>query len=113
VRLPGWSLRRTAAGLELWDTGGIWARAALRLDDEWLAAAEARGAVLVVYGVQVGVRAPAHLSTYTGADRNAELQASRQAGIVAAATIAWPAIGPAAAPGFLSRMLRRRSRSLG
>lgn len=104
--LPDWSLRRTDTGLELWDAGGIWARGALNLDDGWLTAAEQHSVVVVIYGAQIGVRAPREISSYTDGHRHTELMESRRAGIVAAATIAWPATCEPAA-GLLSRALRR------
>lgn len=90
-QLDSWSVRRTPAGLELWDQGGIWARALLEVDTAWLAAAEAHGTVRVIYGVCVGVRIPSWQSSYTDADREAELLGSRRAGIVAVADIPWVA----------------------
>jgi hypothetical protein len=46
--LENWSVRRTTDGLELWDNGGIWARAAVRLDEDWQRAADSSGQVFVV-----------------------------------------------------------------
>ncbi|USX56331.1 hypothetical protein [Lentzea sp. HUAS12] len=88
-QLPSWSVRHTPDGVELWDEGGIWARAELTVNEEWLATAEAQRAVRVIYGVFVGVRIPRGRNTYTEADREAELLRSRRSGIVAAAEIPW------------------------
>jgi hypothetical protein len=88
-RLPSWSVRRTSDGLELWDEGGIWARAELSVDDEWLAAAKTHRVVRVVYGVFVGVRIPHGRATYGDADRETELVRARRSGIVAVAEIPW------------------------
>lgn len=89
--LPGWSVRTTADGLELWDQGGLWARADHVPDADWLAAAH-HGRVRVVYGVRTGVRLPEGLAPhdYTDEQRAAELLDSRRAGFVAIATVAWP-----------------------
>lgn len=86
-----WSVRRTSDGVELWDHGGVWARATLKLDDDWLAAVTTHRAVQVIYGVQSGVRFPAGLRPidYTPEQRAAELLASRHAGIVATARVPW------------------------
>jgi hypothetical protein len=54
--LPAWSIRRTAIGLELWDHGGIWARAEVDPAEEWLQAAEKHNRILVIYGALYGVR---------------------------------------------------------
>jgi hypothetical protein len=86
--LPDWSVRYTPHGLELWDPGGIWARAALKPHRDWLHAADTHGQIFVVYGVKCGVRAPAG-RTYTDHDRSAELRQARQEGIVAAARVSW------------------------
>lgn len=91
--LPEWSLRRTADGVELWDQGGVWARAPLQLAEDWLAAAAAHGVVQVIYGVDTGVRIPDGLSRadYTSEQRAKELLTSRRSGIVATARISWSA----------------------
>ncbi|MFD1147887.1 hypothetical protein [Saccharothrix hoggarensis] len=96
-RLSSWSVRHTPDGLELWDGGGIWARAELSVDDEWLAAAEAHQMVRVIYGVFVGVRVPHGRVSYTDADREVELVRARHSGIVAVAEIPWA--GKHKAPG--------------
>jgi hypothetical protein len=108
AHLADWSVRRTATGLELWDAGGIWARAEFEVDDAWLAEAAAHGSVLVIYGVRVGVHAPHGRDTYTESDRQTELQNSRRAGIVAAATIPWT--GTPKPPGLLGRLRVHRFR---
>jgi hypothetical protein len=89
--LPQWSVRRTATGLELWDHGGIWARADLAVDLAWQAAADAAGAVLAIYGVNTGARCPTHVAVtdYTDAKRAEELSTSRSQGVVAAALVPW------------------------
>lgn len=88
-RLQSWSVRRTPEGLELWDEGGIWARAELSIDDEWLAAVETHQVVRVVYGVFVGVRTPHGRVSYTDTDRETELLHARRSGIVAVAEVPW------------------------
>ena len=65
-RLPAWTVRRTALGLELWDHGGIWARAELEPDEEWLHAAEKHKRVLVVYAALYGVQERADLLAVAG-----------------------------------------------
>ena len=89
-RLPGWSLRRTLAGIELWDQGGIWARVSLSITEAWLNAATG-SEVLVLYGPRTGVGLPAKVDAqdHTNTARDAELLASRKAGVVAAARIPW------------------------
>jgi hypothetical protein len=49
------------------------------------------GQVLVLYGVRLGVRVPPNLGTrrYGPAERRAELQQARQAGIVATGFVRW------------------------
>lgn len=86
--LPLWSVRRKTHVLELWDAGGIWARANTTPNDDWLAAADRHGRVFVVYGPMCGVRSPNGLH-YPERDRQDELDRARQAGIVAAATVTW------------------------
>lgn len=86
--LSAWSLCRTVSGVELWDEGGIWARAQLAPGHAWLDAAAAIGAVQVIYGVRIGVRVPLGRS-YGDAEREHELHTSRREGIVAIATIPW------------------------
>lgn len=90
-RLPLWSVRHSSDGLELWDEGGIWARAELSVSDEWLAAAARHRVVRVVYGILVGVRIPEGRNAYSEADREAELVQGRRSGIVAVAEIPWKA----------------------
>jgi hypothetical protein len=89
--LPGWSVRRTGDGLELWDASGLWARAALDVAPDWAAAARQHGQVRVVYGVRTGARVPHDLSPadYTDQRRGEELLDSRRQGIVAFATMPW------------------------
>ncbi|GAB3448560.1 hypothetical protein [Actinophytocola sediminis] len=108
-RLESWSVRRTPEGLELWDEGGIWARAELSIDDEWVAAAEAHRVVRVVYGVFVGVRIPRGQVSYTDADREAELLHARRSGIVAVAEVPWA--GVRKAPRSRWRPWKRRAAS--
>lgn len=87
-RLPAWSVRRTAIGVELWDHGGIWARADVLPDGDWLQAAETHGRVLVVYGVLCGTgTSEGQIGASIG---RAELLArASQNGFVAAATVSW------------------------
>jgi hypothetical protein len=88
----GWTLRRTGDGIELCDArGGPWVRCAVRLEPRWVSAAVSWGQVLVVYGVRLGVRVPPNLGKrrYGPAERRAELQQARQAGIVAAGFVRW------------------------
>lgn len=83
--LPGWSVRQTTTGLELWDEGGLWARSTLDLPEEWRTAAKTAGVVAVVYGPRIGVR---RRDGQVGDDwRSTELATSRQAGAVAAALV--------------------------
>lgn len=88
VSRPEWTVRRTSSGLELWDEGGIWARANVAPDFAWERAAQEHGQVLVLYGVQCGVRAPA-AGSYSEEDRRAELEQARRNGIIAAARVSW------------------------
>ena len=95
-QLDDWTVRQTSTGLELWDHGGIWARGPANPDLAWLAAAARLGAVLAVYGVELGVRAPTPHQPgknhrWSPAARAAELRRARDAGIVAAALIPWRA----------------------
>jgi hypothetical protein len=87
-RLPTWTVRQTVMGLELWDRGGIWARADVVPEDEWLRAAERHGRVLVVYGVLCGVQ-QGEGQPLTEQVRSALFRAACQKGFVAAATVAW------------------------
>lgn len=108
-RLDDWSVVRTPSGLELWDRGGLWARADLTVEPEWHTAAVDHGAVLVIYGVSVGVRAPSQVGSYTETDREAELLESRMAGIAAVAEIPWAESAPASGARWW-RMRRRADR---
>jgi len=88
----GWTLRRTADGIELRDAhGGLWVRCPLMLEPRWVSAAVSWGQVLVLYGVRLGVRVPPNLGNrrYGPAERRAELKQARQAGIVAAGFVRW------------------------
>jgi hypothetical protein len=87
--LSKWSVRQTPNGLELWDRGGIWARAVIEVDHTWLSAAQSQGTVQVIYGVCVGVRSPDGAATYSNLDRDTELAHSRKAGIVTVAEVPW------------------------
>lgn len=87
--LSSWSVQETESGLELWEQGGIWARATLDADHAWRQAAAAQGTVRVLYGVRSGVRAPEHQQGYTEQQREGELSESRSCGIVAAARVPW------------------------
>jgi hypothetical protein len=89
---PGWCLRRTPTRLALLDEAGeTWLHTFVRPGRRWLAAAAEHGAVLVVYGTMVGVRAPRGVPAvqYAVAYRAAELQAARARGLVAAAVLPW------------------------
>lgn len=109
--LSSWSVRRTPEGLELWDHGGIWARAVVEVDHAWLASAAAHGTVRVIYGICVGVRLPSWQSSYTDADRDAELLGSRRAGIAAAAEIPWTDGQRVSRSGWWQRMRRSAPRA--
>jgi len=93
-RLDDWSVRQTKGGVELWDHGGIWARArATNPDLAWYAAAGRLGMVLAVYGPRVGVRRPPR-GAWTPTEQAAELRNSQAAGIVAAALVPWRPLSP-------------------
>jgi len=88
----GWSLQRMGDGIELRDAhGGPWVRCAVRLEPRWISAAVSWRQVLVVYGVRLGVRVPPNQGNrrYGSAERRAELQQARRAGIVAAGFVRW------------------------
>lgn len=89
--LTGWSVRLTGHSVELWDQGGLWARATLPLEETWRAAAAAHGTVRVIYGAQTGVRTPAGFdaAAYDAVRRGEDLSTSRRQGIVAVAYIPW------------------------
>jgi hypothetical protein len=91
-RAQGWTLRRTADGVELCDaTDGPWVRCAVALEPRWVSAAVSWGEVLVLYGVRLGVRVPPNQEArrYGLAERRAELKQARQGGIVAAGFVRW------------------------
>jgi hypothetical protein len=88
----GWTVQRTADGIELRDaSGGLWVRCAVRLEPRWVSAAVSWGPVLVLYGVRLGVRVPPNLENrrYGPAERRAEIRQARQAGIVATGFVRW------------------------
>jgi hypothetical protein len=88
----GWTLQRTADGIELRDAhGGPWVRCVVLLEPRWVSAAVGWGQVLVLYGVRLGVRVPPNQVSrrYGPAERRAELKQARQAGIVAAGFVRW------------------------
>jgi hypothetical protein len=88
----GWTLHRTADGVELRDAhGGPWVRCAVLLEPRWVSAAVSWRQVLVLYGVRLGVRVPPNQGNrpYGPAERRAELKQARQAGIVAAGFVRW------------------------
>ncbi|MEY9860099.1 hypothetical protein ABH935_005735 [Catenulispora sp. GAS73] len=91
--LEGWSVRQTGDGMELWDSGGLWAVGHGALGAKWLQAAEDLGHVLVVYGPRIGVRQPVS-GRWDAAAKAAELRSARQSGIVAAAVVAWRGLQP-------------------
>jgi hypothetical protein len=87
--VTGWSLRRTKDGVELWDQGGLWARAHLELEPEWVSAAVSLGGALVLYSPWLGVRIPPnHRGEYTVEQRREELVGARKRGLVAIAFVA-------------------------
>ena len=88
----GWALYRTATGVELCDPYGcIVAEGSLTLDPQWVSDAVSLGSVLVLFGPRLGVRVPPGRSpqSYTDQERAREFRDGRQAGLVAAATVAW------------------------
>lgn len=90
--LPTWSVRRNGDGVELWDQGGVWARARMDVDDGWLADGRHRQPHSASHlRCPDRVRLPNGLSPtdYTPEQHAAELLASRRSGIVAAAWIPW------------------------
>jgi hypothetical protein len=90
--LPGWSVVHTPTQVRLRDGDGeLWAYSYARPGRRWLAEAEVRRRVLVLFGALVGVRAPRGVPAvqYAAVHRAAELQAGRARGIVAAAVLAW------------------------
>ena len=86
--LPEWSLRQTAAGVELWDHGGVWARGITELGGPWNDAAAQWGVVLVIYGFSTGARTP-QTGRPPAAERAAQLRDARSKGLIAAAIIPW------------------------
>ncbi|ASO20815.1 hypothetical protein FHR81_001784 [Actinoalloteichus hoggarensis] len=92
---PGWTLRRASGGLELRDDeDGLWARAEITADADWLAAAESTGHAVVLYGFRLGVVPPEEHAAdpdraYTDAMRAAELRESCAGGWVAGARVTW------------------------
>jgi hypothetical protein len=87
--LPGWRVRETTAGLELWEGNGLWARGSAMLPARWRAAAHDWGQVLVLYGTRLGVRPPAAGARWTARERAEDLRTGVRAGWVAAALITW------------------------
>jgi hypothetical protein len=91
-RLDGWTVNRAGGQLQVRDERGeLWAYTSVRPGATWLAEAERLGAVLVVYGALVGVRAPRGVAAghYGARQRAAELAAGRTRGFVAAARLDW------------------------
>jgi hypothetical protein len=87
---PGWTAGRRNGGVELRDASrGLWARAEITLDPQWLSAAASQGVALAVYGPKLGVRMPAGAASYTDQERYAELREARQYGLVAAGIVRW------------------------
>ena len=94
--VTGWSLRRTKDGVELWDQGGLWARAHVELEPEWVSAAVSLGGALVLYSPWLGVRIPPnHRGEYTVEQRREELVGARKRGLVAIAFVPWRVGGSA------------------
>ena len=88
----GWSLYRTATGVELCDPYGcIVAEGRLRLDPEWVSDAVSLGSVMVLFGPSLGIRVPPGRApeSYTDKERAREFRQGRQAGLLAAATVTW------------------------
>lgn len=104
----GLGLQRLAPGVSLLDVARDWtvhqngrqvslrapfdqvvAETELRFPPAWLAAAEAVGHVLVIYGPEVGVRPRAGARSYNDDDRRAELHRSRRAGMAAWGLVRW------------------------
>jgi hypothetical protein len=88
-RLSSWSVVPTAVGVELWEGDGLWARSQVEVEPAWRAAARSHGVVRVIYGVCVGVQAPALSESYSESDRETELLDSRCAGTAAVAEVPW------------------------
>jgi hypothetical protein len=85
----GWSLRHTAGAVELrTPAGAVMAHGRLRTPPGWADAAEALGAVLVLYGTRVGVR-PTPGRPYNDDDRRAEIHHTRELGAAAWGLVAW------------------------
>jgi hypothetical protein len=88
--VEGWSLRRTETGVELWDHGGLWAKATLDLEPEWVSAVVSFGYALVLYSCWLGIRTPPnHQGDFTVGQRRLELINARKRGLVAAAFVPW------------------------
>lgn len=90
--LPGWTIGRRATQLQVRDDlDELWAYTSIRPGPDWLAAAAEHGAILVVYGALVGVRAPRGIraAQYGPRQRAAELHAGCARGFVAAAILDW------------------------
>jgi hypothetical protein len=93
VEPTGWQVAETGAGVELRaGDGGLWARGRPRLSEAWRAAvADNAGAVLVFYGLRLGVRVPPGVDEagYGAAARAGEFRAARAAGLVAGGMATW------------------------
>src|SRR5664280_1865398 len=82
---PGWSVRHTAAGIDLVLGSSVWATGATSPDLGWLELAGAHQQVLALYGTRLGVRIPRKLESarYTPDLRRRELDDARRDGDVA------------------------------
>jgi hypothetical protein len=101
----GWELLRQPGQLALRDASGdIWASAQVTPDPRWVSAAASRRHVIVFYGPQLGVRAPAgkRPAQYTTAARAAEFRAARSQGLVSVATVPWNGEAPDGTLGWLT-----------
>jgi hypothetical protein len=69
----------------------VWARAPFDPDPQWLSAAASQHVVLAVYGPQLGVIRPEHITaeSYGDGRRREELHRSCELGLAAAAIVAW------------------------
>lgn len=92
---PGWSVRHTAAGIDLVLGSSVWATGATSPDLGWLELAGAHQQVLALYGTRLGVRIPRKLESarYTPDLRRRELDDARRDGDVAYGVLRWYPLG--------------------
>lgn len=91
-KINGWRLGREERLTCLRDEErGLWASVDLHPDEDWRAAARRYGAVLVLYGVELGVALPVDTAEadYDWRRRSEELRRSRALGLVAAGLVEW------------------------